>query len=94
MNLRTRGRYHYGPVSGRPQYEWLGGDRLAFYVAVSAEHIHFGEGLGHRPSFAAPKPGVRSFAWRDCGLRVGVSRLFNLFDELQVPAWALTRPCS
>ena len=32
MTLKTHGRYHYSPISGRPHYEWPGGKRLAFYV--------------------------------------------------------------
>ncbi|MCY4317601.1 MAG: polysaccharide deacetylase, partial [Alphaproteobacteria bacterium] len=40
MILNTHGRYNYSPISGRPHYEWPGGKRLAFYVAVNVEHFH------------------------------------------------------
>ncbi len=89
MILKTHGRYRYSPISGRPHYEWPGGKRLAFYVAVNVEHFHFGEGLGHTPSYTTPQPDMRNFAWRDYGLRVGIWRLFDLFDELQIPACLL-----
>ncbi len=89
MRLKTHDRYRYSPISDRAHYEWPGGKRLAFYVAVNVEHFHFGEGLGHTPSYATPQPDVRNFAWRDYGLRVGIWRLFDLFDELQIPACLL-----
>lgn len=52
MILKTHGRYHYSPIFDRPYYEWPGGKRLAFYIAINVEHFHFGEGLGHTPSYA------------------------------------------
>ena len=87
--LKTHGRYRYSPIPERQHYEWPGGERLAFYIALNVEHFHFGEGLGHTPSYATPQPDVRNFAWRDYGLRVGIWRLFDLFDELQMPACLL-----
>lgn len=89
MILKTHGRYDYSPISDRPHYEWPDGKRLAFYIALNVEHFHFGEGLGHTPSYTTPQPDVRNFAWRDYGLRVGIWRLFDLFDELQIPACLL-----
>ena len=89
MSLKTHGRYRYSPISGRPHYDWPDGKRLAFYLAVNVEHFHFGEGLGHTPSYATPQPDVRNYAWRDYGLRVGIWRLFDLFDELELPACLL-----
>ena len=89
MILRTHDRYRYSPISGRPHYDWPDGKRLAFYLAVNVEHFHFGEGLGHTPSYATPQPDVRNYAWRDYGLRVGIWRLFDLFDELELPACLL-----
>lgn len=89
LTLKTHSRYRYSPISDRPHYAWPGGERLAFYVALNVEHFHFGEGLGHTPSYETPQPDVRNFAWQDYGLRVGIWRLFALFDELQMPACLL-----
>ena len=89
MILKTHDRYRYSAISGRPHYDWPDGKRLAFYLAVNVEHFHFGEGLGHTPSYATPQPDVRNYAWRDYGLRVGIWRLFDLFDELELPACLL-----
>jgi allantoinase len=85
-NLKHHGRYDYSPITQRASYEWPGGKRLAFYVALNIEHFSFGEGLGHTPSYATPQPDVRNYAWRDYGLRVGIWRIFDLLDELGLPA--------
>ena len=89
MILKTHGRYAYSPITERVPYAWPGGKRLAFYIAINVEHFHFGEGLGHTPSYTTPQPDVRNFAWRDYGLRVGIWRLFDLLDELELPACLL-----
>jgi peptidoglycan/xylan/chitin deacetylase (PgdA/CDA1 family) len=86
MQLRHHGRYRYSPIGERPAYDWPGGKRLAFYIAVNIEHFSFGEGLGHSPTAPGPQPDVRNYGWRDYGLRVGVWRLFDLLDEFRLPA--------
>lgn len=67
------------------QFEWPGGKRLAFYVALNVEQFSFGEGLGHTPTSPGPQPDQRNFAWRDYGLRVGIWRIFDLIDDLGWP---------
>ena len=86
MKLRHHGRYTYSPIPARPAYDWPDGKRLAFYIAVNIEHFSFGEGLGHTPTTPGPQPDVRNYGWRDYGLRVGIWRLFDLFDEFGLPA--------
>lgn len=86
MELRKHGRYDYSPIVERPQYDWPDGKRLAFYVGLNVEHFHYGEGMGHTPTAPGPHPDIRNFAWRDYGLRVGVWRILDLFDELKLPA--------
>jgi peptidoglycan/xylan/chitin deacetylase (PgdA/CDA1 family) len=87
MDLPKHDRYDYSPIVERPDYSWPGGKRLAFYVALNVEHFAFGVGgMGHTPTEAAPLPDARNYAWRDYGLRVGVWRLFDLLDELGLPA--------
>ena len=86
MDIRQHGRYEYSPICNRPGYAWPDGKRLAFYIALNIEHFSFGEGLGHTPTTLGNQPDVRNFAWRDYGLRVGIWRIFDLFDELDLPA--------
>jgi allantoinase len=85
MILKKHSRYDYTPITERQDYEWPGGRRLAFYVALNVENFSFGEGLGHTPTTTGPQPDVRNFGWRDYGLRVGIWRIFDLMDELGLP---------
>jgi allantoinase len=86
MEIRQHGRYEYSPIIERPDYDWPGGKRLAFFIGLNVEHFSFGEGLGHTTTAPGREPDVRNHAWRDYGLRVGIWRLFDLFDELGLPA--------
>ncbi|MCY3751395.1 MAG: polysaccharide deacetylase family protein [Gammaproteobacteria bacterium] len=86
MELKTHNRYAYSPISERPDYDWPDGKRLAVYFALNIEHFSFGEGLGHTPTQPGTPPDVRNYSWRDYGLRVGIWRIFDLFDELELPA--------
>lgn len=86
MEFKQHGRYGYSPITERATYDWPDGKRLAFFVALNVEHFSFGEGLGHSPTNPGKQPDVRNYAWRDYGLRVGIWRLFDLFDELGLPA--------
>jgi len=84
--MHDHGRYDYSPIDERAGYFWPDGKRLAVYLALNIERFSFGEGLGHTPTALGPEPDVRNFAWRDYGLRVGIWRIFDLFDELDLPA--------
>ncbi len=86
MEIRSHGRYDYSAIVDRPQYDWPDGKRLAFYIGLNIEHFSYGEGMGHTPTAPGPQPDIRNYAWRDYGLRVGIWRLFDLFDELGLPA--------
>ena len=83
--LRTHGRYAYSNITQRPDYQWPDGKRLAVYVAVNIEQFRYGEGKG---AAIAPPDQANShsiFSWRDYGNRVGIWRLLELFDALDIP---------
>jgi peptidoglycan/xylan/chitin deacetylase (PgdA/CDA1 family) len=86
--LPTHGRYDYSNITKRPDYTWPNGARLAVYVAINIEA--FGYGIGKGVAIAPPDQAMSAsvFSWRDYGNRVGVWRLFDLFDELQLPVEA------
>ena len=90
MDLAHHNRYDYSPIIERPDYSWPDGKRLAVYLGLNVEHFAFGEGLGHTLTALAPPPDQRNYAWRDYGLRVGIWRIFDLFDDLKLPACHLT----
>jgi len=86
--LPTHGRYEYSNITKRPDYAWPGGRRLAVYVALNIEAFSFGAGKG---AAIAPPDQAQShsvYSWRDYGNRVGIWRLFELLDELGLPAEA------
>lgn len=85
MKIRRHNRYEYSPIIERKPFEWPGGKRLAFYVALNVEDFSFGEGLGHTPTSLGPPPDPRNFAWRDYGLRVGIWRIFDMMEKFDLP---------
>jgi peptidoglycan/xylan/chitin deacetylase (PgdA/CDA1 family) len=85
--LPTHSRYAHSSIPTRPTYDWPGGKRLAFYVALNVEQFAFMAGRGNDPHTRQnPAQTTRNYAWRDYGLRVGIWRLLALFDELNLPA--------
>jgi hypothetical protein len=87
--LAAHGRYGYAPITGRRDYSWPGGRRLAVYIGLNLEHFAFGEGLGAELAPGGPPPDVLNYAWRDYGNRVGAWRMLALFDALALPATVL-----
>jgi len=86
--LPTHGRYEYSNITTRPSYTWPGGRTLAVYVALNIEAFGFGIGKGIA---IAPPDQAQShsiYSWRDYGNRVGIWRIFDMLDELGMPAEA------
>ena len=88
LTLPSHSRYAYSPIVKRSDYSWPGGKRLAFYIALNIEHFAFGAGLGMDPVHSGQQ-NARHFAWRDYGSRIGHWRLFEILDELHLPATVL-----
>ena len=86
MTLPHHKRFDYSAIVDRQDYSWPEGKRLALHIATNIEHFAFGEGIGHTPTEPGPPPDHRNYAWRDYGLRVGIWRILDLLDELQIPA--------
>lgn len=84
--LPDHGRFAYAPITGRADYHWPGGARLALYLGYNLEHFAFGEGLGAAIGPLSPQPDVLNWSWREYGNRVGAWRCLQLFDELALPA--------
>jgi peptidoglycan/xylan/chitin deacetylase (PgdA/CDA1 family) len=89
LNLPGHGRYSHTNITQRPDYTWPGGKRLAFYIALNIEHFAFGTGMGPDPHNRGGPQTHRNYAWRDYGNRVGIWMLFELLDELKLPATIL-----
>ncbi len=89
LTLPGHGRYDYSPIVKRKDYSWPDGKRLAFYIALNIEHFAFGTGIGMDPHHRGGAQNTRNFAWRDYGNRIGNWRLFEILDELKLPATIL-----
>jgi hypothetical protein len=84
--LPEHGRYDFVPLVERRDYSWPGGKRLAFLLTTNIEWFAFGAGLGNDPAKPGEPQTHRNYAWRDYGNRIGIWRLFDLLDELGLPA--------
>jgi allantoinase len=88
-SLPSHGRYRYSAIRHRLPYDWPNGKRLAVYLALNLEHFAFGEGHGAELAPHAHQPDVLNYSWREYGNRVGVWRLIDLFDGLDLPVSVL-----
>src|ERR1043166_9114708 len=85
--IPTHRRYEYSVIKERPDYTWPEGKRLAFYAVTNIEFFAFGAGdVALDAAVIDAPPTQRNYAWRDYGNRVGIWRLFDLFDQLKLPA--------
>jgi hypothetical protein len=84
--LPQHDRYSYIPLPERTDYAWPQGRRLALTITTNIEWFAFGAGLGNDPAKAGEPQTHRNYSWRDYGNRVGIWRLFDLLDELELPA--------
>lgn len=78
-------RYPRSTIDRRKDYSWPGDKRLAFWISTAVEVFGFGAGLGVDPVILNAPPSHRNYAWREYGNRVGIWRLFELYDELKLP---------
>lgn len=86
MDLPKHDRYDYSALPARPDYSWPGGKRLAVTICNNVETFGFLSGLGSDHTNPAASQTTRNYAWRDYGNRVGIWYLFDLLDELGLPA--------
>jgi len=86
MNLPEHDRYDYSALSKRPDYSWPEGKRLAVCICNNIEQFAFLSGLGSDNTQIGAAQNTRNYAWRDYGNRVGQWYLFDLLDEMAIPA--------
>ena len=83
--LPSPNRFTFSPIVRRPDFTWPGGRRLAIHLSLNLEHFSYNEGLGISYSPGIPHPNSYNWAWREYGNRVGVWRLIELCDALEIP---------
>ena len=86
MKLPSHDRYAYSALPDRPVYDWPGGKRLAVCICNNIEVFGYLWGLGSDHTAPGAAQTTRNYAWRDYGNRVGIWYLFDLLDELELPA--------
>jgi peptidoglycan/xylan/chitin deacetylase (PgdA/CDA1 family) len=78
--------FDYSPINSRAPITFPDGKTLAFYIGVNIETYRqdapISGGMG-----IVPDP--MAWGWREYGMRVGIWRMFDLFDELQLRASAI-----
>jgi peptidoglycan/xylan/chitin deacetylase (PgdA/CDA1 family) len=84
--LPKHGRYDYSVIDERKDYSWPDGKRLAFCIVTNVEVYAYRRGTGWDPAKKGEPQNQRNYAWRDYGNRVGIWRLFDLFEQLGLPA--------
>ena len=85
LTLPKHNRYEYSTIEERTDYSWPGGKRLAFCVTTNIEVYAYRRGTGWDPAKKGEPQQQRNYSWRDYGNRVGIWRLFDLFEQLNLP---------
>ena len=85
MKFPSHDRYDWSPLPKRKSYTWPDGKRLAVYFCNNIEYFAFGTGVGPDSAVYGAPQTQRNYAWRDYGNRIGIWRMFDLFDELDAP---------
>jgi allantoinase len=88
--------YDFVPISDRKPLKWPNGKRLALMITLNLEYWELtqdrdGPYFAGGPSInerllPARVPDFNNYSWREYGHRVGVWRLYDIFDEAGVPA--------
>jgi allantoinase len=80
-------RIAYSALPSRSPLRWPGGARLAVWVAPNIEHYEYmpEQVRVRNPWPRLPHPDILGYGLRDYGNRVGVWRLMELFDRLELP---------
>ena len=78
-------RYDYSAIISRKPLRWPDNASLAVWFIINIEHFHIDipstSGAG-----SSPAPDVRDYAWRDYGNRVGIWRIMEVLDKLNIRA--------
>lgn len=79
--------HEYSPITAR-DFDLPDGNNIAVWVVINVEHDRADEPVS-TPIYEGTTdytPDVFNYGWREYGLRVGVWRMMELFDALDVPA--------
>jgi peptidoglycan/xylan/chitin deacetylase (PgdA/CDA1 family) len=86
--IRRSERYDDSFITERKPFKWPGNNTLAVWFAPNVEIWHYdsARGVGISPNPTNYVPDVFNYAWREYGMRVGLWRIADVFDEAGVKA--------
>jgi allantoinase len=86
--IRRSERYDDTFINERKPFKWPGDNTLAIWFAPNVEVWHYDSaaGVGITPNPTNHVPDVFNYAWREYGMRVGLWRIADVFDEAGVKA--------
>ena len=86
--IRRSERYEDSFIFERKPFKWPGNKTLAVWFAPNVEVWHYDSAVGAAitPNPTNHVPDVFNYAWREYGMRVGLWRLADVFDEARVKA--------
>ena len=86
--IRRSERYDDSFITERKPFKWPGDNTLAVWFAPNVEVWQYDSaaGAGITPNPTNHVPDVFNYAWREYGMRVGLWRIADVFDEAGVKA--------
>src|SRR5215210_3127533 len=82
--------YPYSPITERPPLRWPEGKRVAFYLGLNIEHFRIDlPATSVVPVTVGLAPDPANYGWREYGVRVGIWRMMDLLDRLEIKASVL-----
>src|SRR5256885_4366586 len=86
--IRRSERYDDSFIFARKPFRWPGNKTLAVWFAPNVEVWHYDSAVGAAitPNPTNHVPDVFNYAWREYGMRVGLWRIADVFDEAGVKA--------
>src|SRR5579871_3520925 len=86
--IRRSERYDDSFITERKPFKWPGNNTLAVWFAPNVEVWQYDSafGVGITPNPTNYVPDVFNYAWREYGVRVGLWRFADVFDEAGVKA--------
>jgi allantoinase len=86
--IRRSQRYEDSFITERKPFRWPGNNTLAVWFAPNVEVWQYDSaaGVGITPNPTNHVPDVFNYAWREYGMRVGLWRIADVFDEAGVKA--------
>ncbi|WP_326836344.1 polysaccharide deacetylase family protein [Amycolatopsis rhabdoformis] len=82
--------YAYSAITDRPPLRMPRGERIAVWAGLNIEHYEYGKPALSLAQFTAGlTPDPLNHGWRDYGPRVGIWRLVDMFDHLDIQPTAI-----